>query len=86
MGLYESLEAMPDGKSHLAQVRLSRTIEVALYKAGVPIPRRWFRPRRVDSLTVTELAHLLESAGLELDVTVLPYGELRSRATEGESA
>lgn len=79
MSLYERLEAMPDGKAHLAQARLSRTIEALLNEADVPLPRRWFRRRRPDSLTVAELARLLETAGLELDVTALPYGEPRQR-------
>lgn len=82
MGLYERVESMPDGRLRLSEARLVYTIEGLLHHAGIPLPRRWFRRRPVRSLTVTELAGLLESAGLELDVRVLPYGELRHRMTE----
>lgn len=85
MGLYERFDATPDGPAVLAAARLSRTIEVAIHEAGVALPRRWFRRRSVSSLTVTEVAQLMESAGRELDVTLVPYGELRRRAVGGEA-
>lgn len=85
-GLYELVESMPDGKGRLAEARLSRTIEVILHKAGIAEPRRWLRTRSIRSLTVAELAQLLEAAGLELDVKVLPYGELARRVASGRGS
>ena len=78
MSLYGRIAARPGGERDLACARLRRRVEVVLDRAGLQV-------RRPGRLRVDQLAEMLHAAGYELEMTAVPAGEPRRRATEKAS-
>ena len=100
MSLYDRVAARPGGGRALASARLRRAVlcalDDALRKSGVAsqselAKRLGVRRSAVSqvfrsdgNVRVDTLAAYLWELGFELDVTLVPAGELRRRAVEGE--
>lgn len=73
MSLYEHLMTQPGGEKLLAAARLRYGVLAALQHAGLD-------SRKPGRIRIDRLAEMLHDAGYELEVRLVPAGDLRSEA------